>query len=48
MGRIDEAKIWADKGIAALAATPAGAQAVAKVVSLVYCLQIIPTAVRRI
>jgi TolB-like protein/Tfp pilus assembly protein PilF len=46
MGRLDEAKIWADKGIAALAATPAGAPAVAqgRVVGLLlennpYCRQ---------
>ena len=46
MGRLDESKIWADKGLAALAATPAGAPAVAqgRVVGLVlennpYCRQ---------
>jgi hypothetical protein len=46
MGRLDEAKIWADKGLAALAATPAGAPAVAqgRVVGLLlennpYCRQ---------
>ena len=46
MGRIDEAKVWANKAVAALAATPAGAPAVAegRVVELLlennpYCRQ---------
>ena len=46
IGRLDEAKIWADKGIAVLAATPVGAPAVAqgRVVGLLlennpYCRQ---------